>query len=463
MHIITKSKVIERELLLKRDDTLDMELIKETERKIRQLYFIQRSDIKIDTLSDHTADIYVKTQDYWSLIPGYIIESGGGLIGIGASIEESNLFGLGKIVYAELFNESDIGNTWTFSYYDPQLFGSKLTAFIEFNSGTLVESFYGKAEKPFLSSDDRFLYSLSYEKLDEKVRLFYGGEEISRLRYEKFGVIAKAGYSFGERYKKRKIYLSYKYKDKTYSKLEELTTTPLPENELVSAIIVGFEVENKTFSTNNHIDNFTVTEDFTLGYSTFFSIGRAGFPMSIGVERFEIEIDHNHGFEFKNDQYLFVGFGYQNYINSTHIISSDIQYYNRLSSWNTLAVNLEFEYAFYLEESEQFILGGASGLRGYKAREFTGDKLLLLNLEDRIFTNLELLTVRLGMVGFCDVGHVWNRGVEINLQDLNYSIGIGLRLGFTKITNGPVMRIDLGWALNRRSDIGMSFGLYQQF
>jgi len=462
-HIVTKDQVIERELLFKKSDTLDIELIEESLRKLRRLHFIQTVEIEIDTMNADSVNINVITKDHWSLVPNFIIEAGGGLIGVGASVEESNFLGLGKNLYIEAYNESDIGTTWTLSYYDPQVFGSTIRSYIEYNTGPLIQEFTMKAYQPFYSSDSKFTYGLRYEYKDEKQRLFYEGEEFSRINYNKTGIYSFGGYAFGKRYRKKKIYLMYRYEDKKYSDLGEQTTTPLPDDEIVSATTIGFEIESEKFSTNTKIDNFRQIEDFTLGYSTYFSIGKAGFPVPVGVQRFEFYFSHSHGFMFAGDQYLFLDISYDNQVDRNTIYSTDNQYYNRLFNWSTLAINFEFEYASVLEESRQFILGGASGLRGYEAREFTGDKLMLLNIENRFFTDLELLTIQLGFVGFVDIGNVWNRGKDIDLSQLNYSAGFGLRLGYTKITDAPVVRIDIGWPLNRKSGFGLSFGIDQQF
>jgi hemolysin activation/secretion protein len=61
-----------------------------------------------------------------------------------------------------------------------------------------------------------------------------------------------------------------------------------------------------------------------------------------------------------------------------------------------------------LDSSEQFQLGANSGLRGYPARQFTGQKLMLINIEDRQFWGDFSLgpKVALGSVVFLDAGNV---------------------------------------------------------
>jgi outer membrane protein assembly factor BamA len=86
VHPLTKEKVIQRELLFSDGDTLDLDLIAETERKLRNYGFLGSAEILIDTLDGGDVSVLVRTVDQWSFIPSVEIESGGGLVGFGASV-----------------------------------------------------------------------------------------------------------------------------------------------------------------------------------------------------------------------------------------------------------------------------------------------------------------------------------------------------------------------------------------
>ncbi len=91
------------------------------------------------------------------------------------------------------------------------------------------------------------------------------------------------------------------------------------------------------------------------------------------------------------------------------------------------------------------------------------DKRILINIEDRIFTSIDILTVALGGVLFADAGNVWAKGQSINLADLNYSVGFGLRLGYTKSPDSRVGRIDFAWGLSGGGGFGIVVGVDQIF
>ena len=462
-HSLTKENVITRELLFQAGDTLELELIDETERRLRKFDFLGVADIDIDTINNHTVTVEVYTEDQWSLIPSYIIESGGGLIGLGASIEESNLFGYGKSVYFEGYNESDVGTTWSFAFFDPRLFGSKYRSAIGLSSGPLNETFYLSVYMPYFYSDSKWTYGVDFLVDDEIQRLFYEGKEFSRLLLERTSIKGDLGYAFGERYKKKRLKLKYRYTVRDFRDLGEETNSPVPEDEIIAATSIGFSVENQKFSKETHIDHFKRVEDITLGRKTGITIGKPGFPIPVGVDRWEISTYHNHAFQFSSHQYLFAGAGFKSWIEKNTILSASALYYWQASHLFTLALNTEFAYAWDLEEHRQFTLGGESGLRGYKAREFGGDKFFLTNLEGRFFPSIEFLTIELGTIVFIDAGYAWRRPESLDFNDLRYSTGFGFRFGFLKAPGETVARWDFGFPINQSGGMEMTFGIGQHF
>jgi len=89
-----------------------------------------------------------------------------------------------------------------------------------------------------------------------------------------------------------------------------------------------------------------------------------------------------------------------------------------------------------IPSSEQYTLGGSQTLRGYELYEFMGDDMLLMNLEYR-FPIADKFT---GVV-FADGGNTWDDIDAIRLEDINYSLGLGVRF------NLPIgqIRLDYGW------------------
>ena len=221
-------------------------------------------------------------------------------------------------------------------------------------------------------------------------------------------------------------------------------------------------MERVKFVTDTFINKMGRTEDFELGGNSDITVGRAGFPINTGVERWELDAYHSEFWHLGQRHYLFVTDGFETLVDKDTIWSLGSQYYARLSH-QTFAFNLNINHAQDLDSSRQFRLGGNSGLRGYPARQFTGDKTFLMNMETRLFPPWNALGVAFGGVVFLDTGDAWLPDESINLADLHWAAGLGLRLGWTKLPGEPISRIDIGWPLGESGGPVVSFGVEQHF
>ncbi len=67
LHVVTRDRVIRRELLLNEGDPFSMPLLEESERNLRKLGFIADPVVSVDSLADGSVRINVRTQDKWTI------------------------------------------------------------------------------------------------------------------------------------------------------------------------------------------------------------------------------------------------------------------------------------------------------------------------------------------------------------------------------------------------------------
>ena len=137
-------------------------------------------------------------------------------------------------------------------------------------------------------------------------------------------------------------------------------------------------------------------------------------------------------------------------------VTADGRHYTPLGDRLTLANRLQFGSIDGLGDdpgnvpfSTKYFLGGASSVRGWGRYEVSpvgtsglpigGNTLMAFSSELRA-----TLARSLGGVVFVDGGNVWDSGWTVDLHDLRYDVGIGLRY---QTAVGPI-RLDLGQQLN---------------
>jgi hypothetical protein len=462
-HITTRESVIRNKLLFEEGDVLDEELLEATERSLRRNQYINVAEVLVVPVDDQSVDIEVHTKDVWSLMPGLDIDGGGGLARVTGSLTEVNLFGYGKKLFAEARWESDIGTTWKFDYSDYQMFNSRWVGGARYATGPLIEFYSIQARMPLYSPDSKWAYGGSAYNADKIERLFENGEESSRFAKDQSRVEGFLKRSFGERYHKIHVEIATYYKKADFSDLGSQTTEPPPPDQANVTPFVSIDTEDTDWGKFTYVDKMGTIEDSWLGRRYGGKLGY-GIPVEDGFELWDTRVFLSSVTTYAHGQLLKLYASVRSEVVRNTIVSASARYYRKFSG-HTVATNLATTLGYDLDSSVQFSLGADSGLRGYPARYFTGDKRLLMNLEDRQFWgNLSIgPKLSIGTVVFVDAGNVWKEEEEVHVDDMNWSTGFGLRLGFLNLPGHPILRLDFGWAIGGEDNFAVTIGQEQQF
>ena len=150
------------------------------------------------------------------------------------------------------------------------------------------------------------------------------------------------------------------------------------------------------------------------------------------------------------------------------IIRTEAKYYDVLGNCflgdqflgkHTFASSFYIDFGEDLDKDRQFLLGADTGLRGYAANSFEGDKRLLLNLEERAHIADDVLKLwSLGTAVFFDAGGATRDSLgQILTEDLYSDVGFGFRVGFPRASGGGVVRLDIAFPLRPGPDGTNSF------
>ncbi|MBC7568211.1 MAG: BamA/TamA family outer membrane protein [Spirosoma sp.] len=101
--------------------------------------------------------------------------------------------------------------------------------------------------------------------------------------------------------------------------------------------------------------------------------------------------------------------------------------------------------------------GGSSSMRGFYDGRYRSRDQIVVQAEYRI-----PLFWRIGAVGFAGVGNNGDRLTDLNLHDLKYSVGGGLRVALNR-KERLNLRVDYGWGLGQSVSNGLYFQLGEAF
>ncbi len=461
IHATTQPDVIRQQLLFKPGDDFSPQALDESERILRSNGYIQEVTIQPVRIENGVAEIDVRTKDTWTLSPEISYGRRGGVSSTAFGLQETNLFGTG-IQLGVAYKSNVDRDTASVKYIDRHLGGSwyGLEAQYAKNSDGYTRGF--SIDKPFYSFSSTDARGFSLFENDQIESLYDRGEILANYRHQTRSHEIRVGWSKGltEGWTHRYT-AGLAYDEHRFSRADGSTApiSVVPEDRKLVYPFVGIEFMQDEFERVENVDQINRTEDRYLG--TFFS-ARLGYSSTgFGADRnaWLATAQARKGFgNFENSALLLasdLGTRWENDGLRNFVLRASAKYYKRQSEKRLFYVSLSGMYGHNLDIDNQFYLGGDNGLRGYPLRYQGGDKSALLTLEQRLFTDwYPFRLFRVGGALFFDAGRTWGSNpVSSDNLGLQKDIGIGLRLGKTRMGVNDIIHIDLAFPLDGDNSI----------
>jgi len=467
LHVVTRERVIRRELLFESGDEFSKESLNLSVRNIRGLPYIGDVTTDVKQVGSDSVDITITTEDLWTTILGVSSEGGGGLYSLSFYADEKNIAGLGIGIETDLSFTTDNNDGYAIHLFDSRFLNTRNYLDFSLSDFTYNNEINVTLLKPFYSVDTRWSYSGQFTSQRERPRIFYQGEEIFQYKRDYTYLSLAGSRSFG-RYSRFQPNIQFLYSKLDYNELPEYPDTGIiADDETVSGPGLGFKLATFRYTTGTYLDEFGTTEDLTEHATLTGGILWSGPTFKGDYEATVISIDA--GFFYQPARCLYAGFknSYSHYyVNDfrreriANIMETIV--YLKPSTYHLLSLRSVTSFAWRQKPNYRTTLGGDNGLRGYPDRYFNGNRLALINTEYRIYSPVEILTVGLGGALFFDAGYVWDKDESIKFDDLKSDLGLGLRLGLTKSSTARSIRFDLAKSLNDNNWF-ISFGTENLF
>jgi Outer membrane protein/protective antigen OMA87 len=478
LHAETRGSVIEQFLLFHTGDVYRPEVLAETERNLRALHFLKSASVMASTPHDGVVDVTVTTQDSWSIAPETQAGSSGGKSTFGATLSDNNVLGTGKNV--EVAWSRGVDRTrMSVLYNDPSFFAPYWQARFGYavNSDGYDHRF--SVVRPFYSFSTPWSAELSFTGYRQNDRLYAGGLVEDRFRQTHRQIVASLGTALtASDLQATRLIGGIRFQDDAFGPLTaparqvtESLGRSFPATREFRSLFVRYESCQNDYLTWNYVNKDVRYEDFNLGRQS--SVEAALSTPLLGADATipEVRLRASNGLRWSEQSFIVPSISlssrYDRGLANTLSVAS-VQFVHRSDSERprVLVGRAIVSSGWRLDPEQQLFADGLTGLRGYRAHSFEGDRSIVLNLEQRIYLGKEILQLASpGLVAFVDAGNATNGGLA-SLLRLKTDVGVGIRIGLPR-TPKNLLRLDLSYALNPdplgRSGWMVSFSSGQAF
>lgn len=456
IHIDTRDSVIESQLLFRSGDLYSRRRIDETARNLRQLRFIREPEIRIVGYRDGLVDLEVITHEVWTTSPGISFGRSGGENSSGIQLEELNLFGHGKHLAFDFSNDVD-RSSYTMRWRDPDVWGSRWRSELALRDSDDGAGTFVALERPFYSLDTRWSAGFEFAQEESIENVYHLGEAVAAYGQDKDQAEIRFGWSRGlQDGWTHRLIAGLRHEQATFKMAPaEVAPPALPVNRDLAYPFLRLEGVQDDFETVRNRDQIARTEDLQFGLRYAFEIGLADGAFGSDRSAALLRAEASRGYRFDDRQSLFVQGSLTGRLEHGALADGRLfggaRYYRETGPKSTFFAALSGEFGHALDADHEIAIGGDTGLRGYPLRYQNGSGRALLTVEQRYYTNRSLWKLAdIGGAIFFDMGQSWGDsafGPTGNLGLLK-DVGIGLRLGSTRTSQGNVLHIDLAFPLD---------------
>lgn len=455
-HATTRPKVIQQQLLFAPGDRFSVRKLEESERILRSNRYIQDAEIVPVVDENGVVNIEVRTTDVWTLIPRVSFSRSGGENAAGIGIKEMNLFGTGMQI--QVLYKSDVDrDSKIIKLADRQLGDSWYSLSALYANNSDGHSYQFALGLPFYALNSTAAYGFSFLDNEQIDALYDRGEIVAQYRNEASSYEIFKGWSNGLKDGwTRRYTMGLAYDEHRFTEVDGRTApmSIVPDDRKLVYPFVGIDFMQDRFEKAENHDQINRTEDRYLGTRFGARLGVARNSLGSDRDAWLINAGAQTGFGSSKKSSLILASNLATRVEDDGpqnlTIDVSARYYRRQSDSRLFYASLSGTYGHNLDIDQQLLLGGDNGLRGYPLRYQTGDKSVLLTLEQRFFS--DWYPFRLFHVGgavFFDAGRAWGDSpVSDRHNGLLKDAGLGLRIGNTRSGQGRVTHIDLAFPLD---------------
>lgn len=460
-HVETRAEVIKSQMLINSGDEYDPRLLQETARTLRQRKYLYDAAARPVSLCDDVVDLEIISRDVWSFTPEVSFKRSGGENTYRVNIRDTNILGTGRELSMGIKKDLDRKSN-EFIYKNNNIMGSRVTGRVQFADSDDGSAQLVSVQLPFYALDTRRAWGVRLQQYDQIDSQFFKSNRVTEVRHEHEDYILTYGFSDGlKNGVVRRWTMGFRFREDKFGLGDELPPpTEFPSDKRLSFPFLGYTSVVDDYTTATNLNQIHRIEDLHLGHTFFVRIGYAASAFGSDEDRIVLEGQFDDTIIYNGNILLRHELEWSGLWNMDSDESEDVvidysmRYFRNQTKHRSFFASFNAIYTKNLNSNRQVVLGGESGVRGYKNRLQVGDRQVLLTLEERLYSDIHLFNLlRLGWALFVDVGKAWKPGTDSGFED-DYlaNIGFGIRLASTKADSGRVIHIDWAKPLLNKND-----------
>nr|WP_080058635.1 hypothetical protein [Spirosoma aerolatum] len=457
LHTNTREHVIRRSyLLFQQGDVVNPTVLRDNERLLRTTSIFHDARILIVPRagSRQFVDVYVITQDVWSLLP---IGGFGGFQNFSIGFNQLNFRGLGHQLWTQVaYNGTDPRQTMEYQahYKVPFIAKTFLTAQADLLYLRDLKQISAKIYRPFLTPDTKYAGSIELNHTQVNNRLITRNDTVLFVPLSYNYTDVWIGRSFRLFYRENdndiekkgrsRLIIALRNTDYSYSRRPTVTadTNQIYQDSRTTLFSVGYS--RRKYVRDVLIYGFGRTEDVPTGESIALI---TGFDDAELGRRKYMGLNFSQGNYVRQMGYLYGLVSLGGYIRSNRIeqgvFSLESNYFSPLikSRWGNMRHFFNTRYTTGISRfaNEYISLGSTgSGINtdgiGVNSDALIGTKRWFINYENILFSKLNLIGFRVAFITFVNLGLVSFPDRPLLSGPLYQGYGIGFRLRNENLT-----------------------------
>jgi len=435
LHNRSSPLTIKNQLLIKRDRPLDLLLLKESERLLRQSSYIM--DVTFDVIpveGTDSVDVYIREQDLWSIG-----------VGIGVSgtkqtllFRDKNFLGLshqmeGWFYYFNNENKYLLEGSYTIPYFLNTYITT--TAIFSTSKDRYVNGI--SINRPFYSSVTKWAGGIDYlfHGLTDSIRFPEAPSLVYGIRYRDLDVWAGRSFPLalgnGEEARGTRLITALRVLDRRYSEIPPPSADSTHLYTTSQFYIGAIGISTRTYYRDTYIYRYGIPEDIPAGRMAQVLFG---YEDGTNTGRLYAGAQAGLGQHFHNFGYISTFLGYGTFLRNAKaeqsVINTTLGYFSDLlhvGNWGYRQfVKSQLVYGIYRKPGEGININDENGIKGFNSSSLKGTNKIVMTLQSQFYLPYSLIGFHFAPFIFCHFGMLGNDDSPFQKGRVYQGYGLGL-------------------------------------